>query len=238
MFLQLYYCIVVLALLTTDRCRAWSYTGSGRSDATTLSRRSSEDTNIKQHGQHQHHATIISSRREVCKALITTSVMVCSRTFPANADVTNKVASSTALRSLDIVQRQLPIKLLPLAQSNDYIGVKKCLREPPFDTLRKDMLTIVRGGEDGKKVDELLLSYKQLIKSLEAIDATSSLGMRKSSNIDPFVLGIEYEDIAKSLDLFIRIGSEAAAIPLQEVNTQTKIGGIDVRSGKIEPRVL
>ena len=100
------------------------------------------------------------------------------------------------------------------------------------------MLTIVRGGEDGKKVDELLLSYKQLIKSLEAIDATSSLMMRKSSNIDPFVLGIEYEDIAKSLDLFIRIGSEAAAIPLQEVNTQTKIGGIDVRSGKIEPRVL
>ena len=229
MFLQLYYCIVVLALLTTDRCRAWSYTG--------ISRRSSEDTNIKQHGQHQHHATIISSRREVCKALITTSTIVCS-TFPANADVTNKVASSTALRSLDIVQRQLPIKLLPLAQSNDYIGVKKCLREPPFDTLRKDMLTIVRGGEDGKKVDELLLSYKQLIKSLEAIDATSSLGMRKSSNIDPFVLGIEYEDIAKSLDLFIRIGSEAAAIPLQEVNTQTKIGGIDVRSGKIEPRVL
>ena len=229
MFLHLYYCIVVLALLTTDRCRAWSYTG--------ISRRSSEDTNIKQHGQHQHHATIISSRREVCKALITTSTIVCS-TFPANADVTNKVASSTALRSLYIVQRQLPIKLLPLAQSNDYIGVKKCLREPPFETLRKDMLTIVRGGEDGKKVDELLLSYKQLIKSLEAIDATSSLGMRKSSNIDPFVLGIEYEDIAKSLDLFIRIGSEGAAIPLQEVNTQTKIGGIDVRSGKIEPRVL
>lgn len=213
------------------------YWYSGRSDATTLSKRSSDYTDIKQHEQHQHHATIISSRREVCKALITTSTIVCS-TFPANADVTNKVASSTALRSLYIVQRQLPIKLLPLAQSNDYIGVKKCLREPPFDTLRKDMLTIVRGGEDGKKVDELLLSYKQLIKSLEAIDATSSLGMRKSSNIDPFVLGIEYEDIAKSLDLFIRIGSEAAAIPLQEVNTQTKIGGIDVRSGKIEPRVL
>lgn len=234
LFLQLLYCIVVLALLTTDRCSAWSYTGSGGGRGDALFRRSSDGTDTKQHEQH-HHATI-SSRREVFKALITTSAMVCS-TFPANADVTNKVASSTALRSLYIVQRQLPIKLLPLAQSNDYIGVKKCLREPPFDTLRKDMLTIVRGGEDGQKVDELLLSYKQLIKSLEAIDATSSLGMRKSS-IDPFLLGIEYEDIVKSLDLFIRIGSEAAAIPLQEVNTQTKIGGIDVRSGKIEPRVL
>jgi len=169
----------------------------------------------------------------------------------ANADVTNKIASSTALRSLKIAQSQLPIKLLPVCQTNNYIGVKKVLRESPFDELRKDLLTVVRGGEDGAKADELLLAYKQLIKSLEAIDATASLGMRGTSrgvlgldmtgltgSPDPFQLGIEYEDIVKAMDVFIKIGYESGDIPVQYDSTNTKIGGIDVRSGKVEPRVL
>lgn len=100
------------------------------------------------------------------------------------------------------------------------------------------MLTLVRGGEDGLMADELLSAYKQLIKSLEAIDATSSLGMRRRSGIDPFQLTLDFEDIEKAMDSFIAVASEAAGIPLQEDTQQMQIGSIDSRSGKVVPRVL
>lgn len=223
-FLPLYYCAVVVLILSTNGSRAWSPPGN--------------------RGSGVHHTNSILSRRNACQALIKSAltIIACNTAafppMPAHADVTNKIASSTALRSLSRAQRQLPTKLLPPAQSNNYIGIKTCLREPPFDTLRKDMLTLVRGGEDGPMADELLLAYKQLIKSLEAIDATSSLGMRGRSGIDPFQLSSEYENVEKALDFFIGVGSEAAGIPLQEDTRQTQIGSIDSRSGKVEPRVL
>jgi len=226
-------------IILPGSCEAWSF--NSRSSKVVESYK--QDTDI--HQQHTRRQAIITS---------TLTIVSYSALHPsiANADVTNKIASSTALRSLKIAQSQLPIKLLPVCQSNNYIGVKKVLRESPFDELRKDLLTVVRGGEDGSKADELLLAYKQLIKALEAIDATASLGMRGTSrgvfggldmtgltgSPDPFQLGIEYEDIVKAMDVFIKIGYESGDIPVQYDSTNTKIGGIDVRSGKVEPRVL
>lgn len=209
-------CIIVILILTKGSgCGVWSYnTGSNNSNKI--------------------------SRRKACRALITTSTLsiLCNvKPSPSNADVTNKIAGTTALRSLTNTRRQLSAKLQPLAQSNNYKGIKTCLRESPFTNLRKDMLTIVRGGEDGQKATELLLAYKQLINALETIDGTSTLGMQRGK-VDNFQLSIEYDDIEKALDLFIYVGYEAAGIPLQEDSGQMKIGGIDARSGKIEPRVL
>ena len=154
-----------------------------------------------------------------------------------NADVTNKVASQSALRALTNLQTQLPLRLKPVAQSNNYVGVKQCLREPPLDGIRKNMLVLVRGGEDGPKAKDLLLAYKRLISSLEDIDATATLGMRKNVG-DPFLLSLQYDEVEKALGYFIEVGSAAASIPLQEDGGQTKIGSIDVRSGEVTPRVL
>ena len=158
----------------------------------------------------------------------------------ALADVTNKLASTTALRSLERVKEQLPVKLKPVAQANDYIGIKQALRLPPFDQVRKDLLTVVRGGEDGPKAGELQLAYKRLIKSLEDFDATASIGMGRSGKPKPdvFQLIIEYDEVEKALVAFLRIGTEAADIPVQYDSRQTQIGSIDVRSGKVEPRVI
>ena len=111
----------------------------------------------------------------------------------ALADVTNKLASTTALRSLERVKEQLPVKLKPVAQANDYIGIKQALRLPPFDQVRKDLLTVVRGGEDGPKAGELQLAYKGLIKSLEDIDATASIGMGRSGKPKPDVFQLIIE---------------------------------------------
>ena len=104
------------------------------------------------------------------------------------------------------------------------------------------MLTLVRGGEDGPKADELLLAYKQLISALENLDATATLGMQSRSKkvtSDPFLLSLQYDEVEKALGVFIEVGAAAASIPLQEDDgKQTKVGSIDVRSGEVTPRVL
>mmetsp|Transcript_9245 Transcript_9245/g.27545 ORF Transcript_9245/g.27545 Transcript_9245/m.27545 type:complete len:245 (-) Transcript_9245:170-904(-) len=151
----------------------------------------------------------------------------------ALADVTNKVASSTALRALKRAQDQLPSKVLPEAQRNNFVGIKARLREAPFDELRKNALILVRGGEDGPKAKELLLAYKQLIGALEAMDATASLGM-KGRSVDPFRLGMQYEDVSKALESFVNVGTGAAAIPLQESPSMQD----NLRYGSIDTKVL
>mmetsp|Transcript_2396 Transcript_2396/g.5017 ORF Transcript_2396/g.5017 Transcript_2396/m.5017 type:complete len:254 (-) Transcript_2396:260-1021(-) len=149
----------------------------------------------------------------------------------AHADVTNKIASSTALRALTRAQAQLPTKLLPEAQSNNFVGVKARLREPPFDLMRKNGLILVRGGEDGPMAKELLKAYKALIASIEKIDATASLGMR-GREVDPFEMSQEYDAISAALDCFLKVGGEAAEIPLQErpsMQDNLKYGSIDTK---------
>lgn len=185
-----------------------------------------------------------SSRRHAIAAI--TSAIVTAQTTTllpqsACADVTNKVASTAALRTLSNLQTQLPLRLKPLALSNNYVGIKQCLREPPLDGIRKSMLVLVRGGEDGPKAGEVLLAYKQLISALENMDATATLGMQGRSKQlnDPFLLSLQYDDVETALKMFIEVGSAAASIPLQEDDgKQTKVGSIDVRSGEVTPRVL
>ena len=151
----------------------------------------------------------------------------------AHADVTNKVASSTALRALARTQEKLPTKLLPDVQANDFIGVKARLREPPFDTVRKNAQILVRGGEDGPRAKELVRSYKDLIGSLEKIDSTASLGMRGRS-IGPLEMSEQYEVLIAALTSFLKVGSEAADIPLQEQPSMQE----NLRTGSIETKVL
>ena len=217
----MHYCVALLVIaLLAEGSSAWSLNSSG-----------STNRNI--------------NRRDACHTLlISTCATFCNSaglpTLPANADVTNKVASSTAIRSLSRAQSQLKTKVLPPAQSNNYQGVKTALREPPFDTIRKDMLTLVRGGEDGPLADKLLLAYKQLIKAVETLDATASTGMgRGRGKVDPFQMSLDYENIEKALDLFIALASEAAGIPLQDDGGQKmRIGSIDSRSGEVFSRVI
>jgi hypothetical protein len=121
------------------------------------------------------------------------------------ADVTNKVASFPALRSLKRAQQYLP-KLLPNVQSNDYLAVKTFLRTPPFDEVRKNGIILVRGGEDGPKAFELEASYKRFIASLEKIDGTASLGMRGRS-VQQLQMSEEYDSIVVAMEHFLKVRS-------------------------------
>lgn len=151
----------------------------------------------------------------------------------AHADVTNKVASSTALRFLTRAQDKLPTKLLPDVQANDFVGVKARIREPPFDTVRKNMQILVIGGEDGPKAKELVRSYKDVIAALEKIDGTASLGMRGRA-IGPLEMTEQYEVLVGALNSFMNVASEAADIPLQDQPSMQE----NLRTGSIETKVL
>ena len=197
--------------------------------------------------------TVTTSRRDVVRRTLTTliggtvastALLSSSATLStttgrfgfvqsAHADVTNKVASSTALRTLTRAQNQLPTKLLPDVQANNFIGVKARIREPPFDNMRKSAQTLVIGGEDGPKAKALVKSYKALIATLEKLDGTASLGMR-GRNIGDLEMTQQYEDIVLALDAFLKVGAEAAEIPVQEQPSMQE----NLRTGSIETKVL
>eukprot|EP00980_Cylindrotheca_fusiformis_P018289 scaffold5966_cov118-Cylindrotheca_fusiformis.AAC.14 len=133
--------------------------------------------------------------------------------LPVKADVTNKVAGSTALRNLKRAQKQLS-KLESVAKENDFAGVKEFLRTPPFGESRKNAFTLVRAAEDGPRMADMGNVYKAFISSIEKIDSTASLGFR-GRQIPQLQLTDEYLVVQSSLEAFLKVAEEAAEIPLQ-----------------------
>ncbi|CAJ1950646.1 unnamed protein product [Cylindrotheca closterium] len=134
-------------------------------------------------------------------------------TEPANADVTSKLASASALRNIKRAQKQLP-KLQTVAESNDFAGVKEFLRTPPFGDSRKYCFTLVRGAEDGPKAAEIEKVYKAYVSSIEKIDGTASLGFR-GRKIPQMQLSEEYLVVQSAMSDFLKVAEEAAEIPVQ-----------------------
>lgn len=132
---------------------------------------------------------------------------------PANADVTSKVASASALRNIKRAQKQL-LKLQTAAESNDFAGVKEFLRTPPFGDCRKYCFTLVRGAEDGPKAAEMDSVYKSFVSSIEKIDGTASLGFR-GRKIPQLQLSEEYLVVQSTLADFLKVAEESAEIPVQ-----------------------
>jgi len=152
-----------------------------------------------------------------------TSIGLTSNMGNANADVTNKVASTAAIRILQRAKLQLPIKIKPYIETKDFLNIKQALREAPFDSLRKYASVLVRGGEDlGDQAIELENKYKILVAALEKIDNTSSLGMR-GSKIPQLQMLVEYDNFVFALDSFLKLGQETAQVPVQEITLQEQL---------------
>jgi len=131
----------------------------------------------------------------------------------ANADITNKLASSTALRSVKLSQKKLA-SMEDFILTDDYVPLKEALRVQPFSEIRKSCTTLIRGGEDGPDADELQKRYKAFISSLERLDSTASLGMRGRKIADGEFLSA-YKQTVDALSDFVKVAEEASAIPVQ-----------------------
>ena len=130
----------------------------------------------------------------------------------ANADVTSKIASSAALRSVKRAQKQLPSMQFS-AKDDDFAKVTEALRISPFADVRVKCFTLVKGAEDGPKYDDIQVAYKDFIATVEKIDATAKVGAR-GRKIPSGQLFAEYLAVESAIDVFIKVAEEAVEIPL------------------------
>jgi hypothetical protein len=154
------------------------------------------------------------SRRSCLEGLAAGVMGVALLPKPAFADVTNRVASPAALRSVKRAQKQLQ-NLLPPAQANDYMQIKTFLRKAPFADVRQKSFVLLRGGEDGPNAQTLESTYKAFIASVEQIDNTAGLGMR-GRKIPELRLTEEFYVVESTMEAFLKVAIEDNEIPVQD----------------------
>lgn len=166
--------------------------------------------------------TILSAmnRKDALKHLISVpSLMIATISRPAFADVTNKVASQAALRYMKRTIAEFE-KLEFYAAQNDYKEVKLGLRTPALSEIRKNGNVLIKGGEDGPEAQTLVDSYSHFIKNLEALDSSSSLGVRGKKGVQLYSL---YKQSLDDLNTFVAVAERSVQIPLQVVSETSVI---------------
>mmetsp|Transcript_9187 Transcript_9187/g.10621 ORF Transcript_9187/g.10621 Transcript_9187/m.10621 type:complete len:285 (-) Transcript_9187:341-1195(-) len=162
--------------------------------------------------------------------------------------------SMTALAALRILQRtqtQLSIQLLPFIEKNDYVGVKGALRQPPFDTIRKNASILVDNEISATNYKQLQNQYKLLIGALEKMDNTSSLGMRGGRSVPTIQLQEDYDTFTLAFENFLKVSSTSypmapppipatgtPATTTTSENNNSNGGNIDSTSSSSTPTTL
>jgi hypothetical protein len=154
----------------------------------------------------------VLTRRE-WSALIAGTVL--ATPLMANADITNKLASSSALRNVKRSLKQLDSLELYVTTDN-YEELKRSLRLAPLADVRKNCFILVRGGEDGPDAQSLKLLYQKFILALEQMDSTAGLAMR-GRKIPKGTFYASYKVTVSTLADFLKVAEEAADISVQYI---------------------
>lgn len=150
---------------------------------------------------------------KVASASVLTAGVASGLPSPAFADVTNKVASTAAIRAVKRAVKDIEKAEFPCV-NNDFTDVKAALRTPGLNEVRKNCLILIKGGEDGPEAENLKTAYAKFVKDIEALDSQASLGMRgRKQDIQ---LAGYYDAALASLKAFLEVGERSALIPLQE----------------------
>lgn len=154
-----------------------------------------------------------SSRRKVLEGA--SASVAATLLFPsiARADITNKVASSVAVRKVKSAQKQLNTLELYVVD-DQLVELKQAIREPPLSEIRKSGTTLVRGGEDGPDAEKLATLYQKFIGTLEKLDNEAGLAIRGRKLNEGQLLG-DYKDCVVALGDFVVVADESALIPIQ-----------------------
>ncbi|GKY92122.1 hypothetical protein MPSEU_000183600 [Mayamaea pseudoterrestris] len=163
---------------------------------------------------HVHQQQSSMTRSGFFQTVVTAAALTITATpLVANADVTAKLASSTALRKVKSCQNKLATLETAISET-DYLAVRQSLREAPCSDLRKSMTTLVKGAEDGSNAQEISAKYKTFISSLETLDAKAGLGLRGQS-ISVEEMTKYYQAVLINLREFLEAAQAAAEVPLQ-----------------------
>jgi len=137
----------------------------------------------------------------------------------AHADVTNKVASSAALRTVKLSQKKF-VGLETVVRANEYAELKEALRVTPFSDIRKAMSTLIRGSEDTPEGEILRTKYKAFIARLEKMDGTAGQALRGKQLKDGELLA-QYQEATEALADFLQTAQAAVEIPLQTPSAES-----------------
>lgn len=132
----------------------------------------------------------------------------------ARADVTSKVASSSALRTVKSSQKRME-GLAEAVELNDYAAVMATFREAPFSDIRKSCTTLIKGGEDGPDAEKLADQYKSFVTAIEKLDSTASVAVRGKKLREGEFSKVYSESVA-ALGVFVTTAQESVTIPIQE----------------------
>jgi len=161
-----------------------------------------------------------SSRKDFLAATVSAaavSLTAAAAGWPlaAHADITNKLASSQALRSVKIAQKKLSsASTAEYITTADYATLKSVLRVEPISGIRKASTILVRAGEDGPEADNLSSSYKVFIAKLEKMDSVASVAMRGRTVADS-EFKESYEGAVSALNDFVAIAERSIETPVQ-----------------------
>ena len=155
----------------------------------------------------------MSSRRQLLYGASASLATTVGFPLVSHADITNKVASSAAIRNVKRAQKQLDTLELYVV-NDDYVQLMQAIRDPPLADLRKACTTLVHGGDDGPNADKLAYLYKRLIASLEKMYSTAGLGI-KGRKLQEGELLAYYRDTVSALGNFVVVAEESVTIPVQ-----------------------
>lgn len=156
---------------------------------------------------------VLSRRDWIVNSLVAGAVVLTP--LAASADVTNKVASSSALRNVKRSQKKLD-SLELYVTNGSYQSLMAALREAPLADVRKNMSILVRGGEDGPDAALLQLKYQKFIQGLEAMDSIAGQALR-GRKVPEDVFYDKYRVTVAALDDFLKVAEDSAGIPVQYV---------------------
>jgi hypothetical protein len=161
--------------------------------------------------------TINSSiqRRQLLEGASAVFTATCIFPEKAKADITNIVASSTAIRTVKRAQKQFA-SLELYAVNNDFAALMQSVQTPPLAEIRKACFTLVRGGEDGPDAETLSSSYQLFISSFEKMYVTAGLGLRGRKLREGEILGM-FDETRNALNAFTEIAERS--IKMRSMNT-------------------
>jgi hypothetical protein len=201
--------LLVCLVLTASPSHGFSINGNNAARSATTTKTTTVTTSM---------STGSSTRKSFLQDLVLMGVAVATTSVmapvqAANADVSSKLASSSALRNVKTSQKRL-IAMNDSIQGDEYMEVKNALREAPVSEIRKACTTLVKGGEDGPDAAQLETKYKAFIGSLESMDSKASLALR-GRKLNQGEFEKSYKETMDSLADFLLLAEEAASIPIQ-----------------------
>jgi hypothetical protein len=148
-----------------------------------------------------------TSRRQILEGTSAVITSVCIFPETVKADITNIVASSSAIRKVKRAQKQFA-SLELYAVNNDFAALMQSVQTPPLAEIRKACYTLVRGGEDGPDAEKLSSSYQIFITSFEKMYVTAGLGLRGRKLREGEILGM-FDETKNALNAFTEIAEQS-----------------------------